>query len=151
MLLHLVHHGDAVDPAVDLRRRLSDAGLAQAEAVAAALAERGARPDVVWHSGKLRAKQTAEACWRVCNALARFEATRDVQPDDNPMWMRDRLRVEPREVLLAGHFPHLPRLLAALLGAPDGDAASFPAHGAVTLRSDDDGETWTEVWRSGTA
>jgi phosphohistidine phosphatase len=148
MLLHLVHHGEAVDPATDLRRRLSDAGVAQAEGVAAALAARGARPDVVWHSGKLRAKQTAEICWKACNALATLEATRDVQPDDNPMWLRDRLRFEPREVLLAGHFPHLPRLLAALLGGADGDAVAFPLHGAVTLQSDDEGDSWREVWRS---
>jgi len=46
-------------------------GLASAAGgVAADLAARGARPDVVWHSGKLRARQTAEIFWRACNALA---------------------------------------------------------------------------------
>jgi len=110
---------------------------------AAHAAARGARPVVVWHSGKLRAKQTAEAFWRACNALAEFSATRDLQPDDQPSWMRDRLRLESRDILIAGHFPHLPRLLGLLTGQPD---AAFPAHGVVALVTDDAGETWREEW-----
>ena len=109
MFLYLVHHGDAVGPDVDARRPLSAAGVAGVERVAAQAAANGARPQVVWHSGKLRAKQTAEALWRACNALAELSATRDLQPDDPPQWIRDRLREETRDILIAGHFPHLPR------------------------------------------
>ena len=144
--LLLVHHGDAVGPEVDPRRPLSDAGRAAVERAAADAASRGAKPQVVWHSGKLRARQTAEAFWRACNALAAFSATRDLQPDDPPQWIRDRLRAETRDILLAGHFPHLPRLLALLL-ANEGAAADFPLHGVVALSTEDDGETWQERWR----
>jgi phosphohistidine phosphatase len=99
---------------------------------------------VVWHSGKLRAKQTAEAFWRACNPLAEFSATRDLQPDDPAQWLRDRLRGEHRDILIAGHFPHLPRLRALLVNGRDDD---FPAHGVVALVSDDEGATWRELWR----
>src|SRR5947209_496686 len=115
MLLLLVHHGHAVGPEVDARRPLSAVGIAGVERVGAHAAARGAKPQVVWHSGKLRAKQTAEAIWRACNPLAELSATRDLQPDDPPQWMRDRLRGETRDVALVGHFPHLPRLLALLV------------------------------------
>lgn len=145
MNLYLVHHGDAVGPDVDPRRPLSAVGRAAVDFVAAKAAARGARPAIVWHSGKLRAKQTAEAFWRACNALAEFSATRDIQPGDPAVWMRDRLRGEPRDVLIAGHFPHLPRLLALLLGAHE--TAGFPLHGVVALVTEDDGDTWTEAWR----
>lgn len=147
MRVHLVHHGEAVGPEVDLRRPLSAGGRAAAERIAAQAASRGVRPAIVWHSGKLRAKQTADIFWRACNALAEFAVTRDLQPDDPPGWMRDRLRHETRDVLIAGHFPHLPRLLALLQGGVEGSTAGFPPHGIVTLRTDDDGETWTEEWR----
>ena len=143
MLLFLIHHGEAVGPDVDPRRPLSSRGQAQAERAAAGAASRGAKPAVVWHSGKLRSKQTAEAFWRACNPLAEFAATRDVQPDDPPQWIRDRLRAEPRHIAIAGHFPHLPRLVAQLLGGVE----DFPPHGAVALATDDEGETWREVWR----
>lgn len=145
--VYLVHHGHAVGPDVDLRRPLSEAGQLMSERVAAVAASKGARPDVVWHSGKLRAKQTAEIYWRACNALAEFAASRDLQPEDRPMFMRDRLRHESRDILLAGHFPHLPGLLALLTGDRDGMRAPFPQHGVVALRTDDEGESWTEEWR----
>ncbi len=98
----------------------------------------------MWHSGKLRARQTAEAFWRACNALAEFSATRDMQPDDPPEWMRDRLRGERRDILIAGHFPHLPQLLSILT---ESASATFPQHGVVALETSDDGETWKEIWR----
>jgi len=143
----LVHHGEAVGPDVDIRRPLSAAGRPASERVAAAAAARGMKPLIVWHSGKLRAKQTAEIFWRASNPLAEFSATRDLQPEDPAVWMRDRLRHEPRDVLIAGHFTHLPRLLALLRGERGGAMADFPLHGVVSVSTDDVGQTWTEDWR----
>ena len=150
MRVILVHHGEAVGPEVDPRRPLSPWGREAVEGLAQFAAARGVKPTVMWHSGKLRAKETAEAFWRACNPFAEFSATRDLQPDDPPAWMRDRLRGESRDILIAGHYPHLPRLLALLLTAgPEGAGlqASFPQHGVVVLRSDDEGETFSEEWR----
>src|SRR5207247_10034415 len=107
------------------------AGRADVAAVAAAY---GARPQVGWHSGKLRARQTAEAFWRACNALAEFSATRDLQPDDPPQWIRDRLREETRDTLIAGHFPHLPRLLALLVVGGEA-GVEFPIKRVGALRT----------------
>jgi len=143
MDLFLVHHGAAVGPEVDPQRPLSAAGREAVERVAAAAAARGAQPVVVWHSGKLRARQTAEAFWRACNALAELSATRDLQPDDPPVFIRDRLRLEPRAIMLVGHYPHLPRLLEMLMGP----GATFPQHGIVALTTADDGVSWREKWR----
>ena len=146
MRLYLVHHNVAVGPEEDPRRPLSAVGLANAARVAAKAAALGAKPDVVWHSGKLRAKQTAQEFWRACNPLAEFSASRDLQPDDPPQWIRDRLRGETRDIALCGHFQHLPRLLALLTSG--GEAGSdFPINGVVALVSDDEGETWRELWR----
>ena len=142
----LVHHGDAVGPDVDPRRPLSEQGRQDVDRLAREAAALGARPLVVWHSGKLRARQTAEAFWRACNALADLSAARDLQPSDPPEWMQDRLRGETRDILIAGHFPHLPRLLDLLVG-PGGGHPAFPQHGAVALATEDDGRTWRELWR----
>jgi phosphohistidine phosphatase len=104
----------------------------------------------VWHSGKLRARQTAEAFWRACNALAEFSATRDLQPEDPPEWIRDRLRGESRDVLIAGHYPHLPRLLTLLTGRGNAPV-TFPQHGVVAPVTDDDAKTWNELADRGPA
>jgi len=142
MRLVLVHHGDAVGPEVDPRRPLSPSGREAVQRLAAEAAGRGVKPAVVWHSGKLRAKETAEAFWRTCNPFAEFTATRDLQPDDPPEWIRDRLRRESRDLLIAGHYPHMPRLLRVLT-----NAEHFPLNGVVSLVSGDEGETFTEEWR----
>jgi phosphohistidine phosphatase len=146
MHLYLVHHGVAVEPGEDARRPLSAVGFAGAARVAAKAAALGAKPDVVWHSGKLRARQTAQEFWRACNALADFSASRDLQPDDPAQWMRDRLRGDTRDILIVGHFTHLPRLLSLLVSGGDA-GADFPVNGMVALVTDDEGETWRELWR----
>jgi phosphohistidine phosphatase len=145
--LFLVHHGDAVGPEEDSRRPLSPRGREEVVRIAASAAALGAKPAVVWHSGKLRARQTAEEFWRACNALAELSATRDLQPGDSPTWIRDRLRGESRDVMLVGHYPQLPNLLALLTAAAPDRAGVFPQHGIVALETMDDGETWKELWR----
>jgi len=144
--LYLVHHGVAAGPEEDPRRPLSAAGLAAVARLAAKAAALGARPDVVWHSGKLRAKQTGQEFWRACNPLAEFSVSRDLQPDDPPQWIRDRLRGESRDVAIAGHFPFLPRLLALLTSGGEA-GVDFPLNGIVALVTDDEGETFRELWR----
>ena len=73
-MIYLLHHAEAVDASVDPQRPLSPGGRAHAARLAADAAARGVRPDVIWHSGKLRARQTAEAYWKHCNPLADFSA-----------------------------------------------------------------------------
>ena len=127
-------------------RPLSDHGRLTAARLAEAAARRGARPDVVWHSGKLRARQTAELFWKACNPAARFSAARGLQPDDPAAWLRDQLAGESQSILLVGHMPHLPQLLRALCGQPsDSPAIDFPLHGCVALEWQDD--HWKEIWR----
>ena len=145
-MIVLVHHAEAVGPDVDPMRPLSDAGRTAATRLAAEAAGRGVRPDQVWHSGKLRARQTAELFWRACNPLAPFSAARGLQPDDPPAWLRDELAGESRSILIVGHMPHLDRLLRLLLqGDPASTVSSFPLHGCVALERD--AERWKEIWR----
>ena len=104
MRLVLVHHADAVGPEVDPQRPLSMAGRFDVDRLAAAAAAKGVKPAVIWHSGKLRSRQTAEAFWKACNPFAEFKATRGLQPSDGPWLFRDVLAEEPRD--LAGGRPH---------------------------------------------
>jgi phosphohistidine phosphatase len=143
--LFLVHHADAVPPDVDPERPLSARGRAHAEQLARNVAGRGVRPDVVWHSGKLRARQTAEAFWRACNPLAEFAAIHGLQPGDRPEWIRETVGPETRDVMLVGHMPSLPRVLHLLVSAST--PGEFPLHGVVALVREDAG--WREIWRIG--
>jgi phosphohistidine phosphatase len=126
-------------------RPLSESGRVTVARLAEEARLRGARPDVVWHSGKLRARQTAEAYWRACNPLASFKAMRGLQPDDPPSWIRDQL-IGEQSVMVVGHMPHLPALLHVLCGdGAESPGFDFPLHGCVALEAE--GERWKEVWR----
>jgi phosphohistidine phosphatase len=141
-LVLLVHHQAAVGPKEDSRQPLSLVGRATSDALASDAAKRGLRPEAIWHSGKLRAKETAEAFWRACNPLATFTAVRGLLPGDPPEWIRDRLLVEDTSVFVVGHMPHLARLLALMIDT----AAEFPSHGMVcAIRVDN---AWREAWRA---
>jgi phosphohistidine phosphatase len=129
-MLYLAHHADAVGPDVDPQRPLSTAGRMHADRIARDAKQRGASPAAIWHSGKLRARQTAEAYWRACNPLAELSAIRGLQPTDPPEWIKDRVAGESRDVLLVGHLPSVPNILRLLTG---NQAAEFPLHGLVAL------------------
>ena len=144
-MIYLVHHADAVGPEVEPQRPLSIAGRQHAEQLASDVAARGAKPEAIWHSGKLRARQTAEPFLRLCNPLAEFSAIRGLQPTDPPDWVRDLLSGEGREVMLVGHMPNLPRLLTLLVTGGESSLLSFPLHGAIALEPA--GERWIERWR----
>jgi phosphohistidine phosphatase len=142
VLVVLVHHADAVSPAVDTQRPLSVVGLAQADSVAARAKAAGAAPAEIWHSGKLRARQTGEACLRACNPFAAFRMVRGLLPEDPAEMMKIQLDAETRDVMLVGHMPNIAGLAARLAGAD----VNFPLHGAVAFARDDGG-VWKERWR----
>lgn len=142
MHVFLVHHSNALDPGVDPQRPLSPLGRAQADWLAAHARSMHAAPAVIWHSGKLRARQTAEAFLRLCSPFAAFKMVRGLQPADPTMWMEDALALENRDVLVVGHMPQLPAL-AERLGA----AVGFPLNGMIALERDDVNR-YTERWRA---
>lgn len=144
-MIYLVHHADAVLPDVEPQRPLSVAGRSQAEALASEAAARGVKPVAIWHSGKLRARQTAEPFLRLCNPMAEFSAIRGLQPDDPPEWIKNLVTGEHRQVMLVGHMPNLPRVLTLLVTGAQSPLLSFPLHGVVALEAT--GERWIERWR----
>ena len=127
-------------------RPLSDRGRVEVDTLAQKACDRGAKPDVIWHSGKLRARQTAEAYWKRCNPLATLSATRGLQPTDPTNWIIEAVGGETKHIMLAGHFPHLPRLLGRLTtGNAEADHVDFPLNGIVALENVNG--KWVERWR----
>jgi phosphohistidine phosphatase len=142
----LVHHGRALGRDVEPTQPLSGPGRAASQRLAVEVAARGVKPDIIWHSGKFRARQTAELFWRVCNPGAAFSVSRGLQPTDPPRVIRDQLEAGDRAILLVGHMPHLAGLLRVLCGElHDGPGMAFPEHGCVALVRQ--AGRWEELWR----
>jgi phosphohistidine phosphatase len=144
MTLLLIHHAEAVSPAVDPQRPLTEAGYQHALRMAALARDRGAAPATIWHSGKLRSRETGHAFLSVCAPFAKFQMVRGLGPDDAPGIMLAAIQRESQDLALVGHWPSLPALL--LLLSPT--SAAMPLHGVVALATSDHGVTWSELWRS---
>ena len=148
MRLLLVHHADAVGPDVDPQRPLSSRGHAQARALVERFSAELGRvtgvsawtPAAIWHSGKLRARQTAEA-FLALNPFAEFKMIRGLRPDDPPEIVLGALADETRDLVLVGHVPNLPALRQRLI-APAAPLPVFPLHGLVLVERAADG--WQE-------
>jgi phosphohistidine phosphatase len=139
----LVHHSEALDPDVDPLRPLTTHGHDQAGWLAEQVRAAGLKPAAIWHSGKLRSRQTAEPFYRVCNPFADFKMVRGLNPGDRPRTIADALVAETGDVLLIGHRPHIGLLLEAL--SPE--SRSFPLHGVVILEFEKTTAAWREIWR----
>jgi phosphohistidine phosphatase len=143
MIVLLIHHAAAVSPYEDPQRPLTEAGHQHALRLAELVKARDFVPALIWHSGKLRGRQTGHAFLQVCAPFAKFTMVKGVSPDDAPAAAVTSIQRESQDLAIVGHWPHLPALLRLL--APD--SAPMPQHGAVALQTDDDGVTWRELWR----
>ena len=114
MRLYLVQHGEAKPESEDPDRPLTDQGAADVRKVAAGAAVVGAARII--HSGKTRARQTAEI-WAQTLGVP-IDASDGLSPNDDPAIWAGRTGEE--DLMLVGHLPHLARLTGLLVA---GDAA----------------------------
>jgi len=131
----------------DPTQSLSNEGRSQA-GKAAAYTAKHARISVtnIFHSGKLRAKQTAEEFAQALKPRDGVRETDSLNPMDDPSIWANRLATETENLMLVGHLPHLGKLAGHLLCNDEKVAAvSFHNVAIVCLRRDDVG-AWSLNW-----
>ena len=143
MHLYLVQHGQAKSETEDPDRPITDRGTDEVARVAhQAVDVVGVWPARVVHSGKTRARQTAEV-WAGLIGVG-VEQADGLAPNDDPTTWAGRLGPSPDDLLLVGHLPHLGRLAALLVsGRPDPPLVRFRPGGLVGL---DQADTGWVIW-----
>jgi len=116
MRLYLVQHAQALTKEQDPDRPLSAAGRDDAGRVAAALAGAGVGLWRIRHSGKARARQTAEIMAAALAVEDGVEAMAGLAPNDAVTAVVPDLSGWEGDVMLVGHMPFVARLAAYLLG-----------------------------------
>jgi len=137
--LYLVQHGQAKTEDEDPERPLTDEGLDSVGRVARNAVERlGVRVARVIHSGKARARQTAEVWGDLLDT--EVEQADALAPNDDPTIWVARLHREAEDLMLVGHLPHLARLAGVLVtGVADHPVVTFRQGGLVGLERADTG------------
>ena len=142
--LYLAQHGKAYPENVDPERRLTPEGIAETEAVARYLKSIGASVNAIIHSGKARARQTAEIFARYLN-VARVEEASGLNPNDDPRIIASRISEYGQSLMIVGHLPHLSRLASLLLvNNPDVKIVEFKYSGVLKLTNT--GGSWVIEW-----
>lgn len=136
MEVYLVQHGEAKGEGEDPLRPLSEKGRQEAQRVAEALGKVGIRTPHIMHSGKLRARQTAEI---FAESLGPSEVREMIglAPNDNPEAAESFLEGAKEPIMLVGHLPHLSRLASLLItGNTEPETVSFRMGGAVCMEKE---------------
>jgi len=147
MRLYLVQHGAAASKELDPERPLTAEGRQTVEEAGGFLAFRDIRPGRIEHSGKLRARETAEILAAYLEPSEGLHEVEGIAPMDSIRPTAERLASSVMDVMIVGHLPHLSRLATRLLGAEheDDGIVGFQMGGVVCLERDD-AEHWAVAW-----
>jgi phosphohistidine phosphatase len=108
----LVRHGEAVSEGIDPKRPLSALGREDVVRVARLAVEKQVRVSAIYHSGILRAQQTADILGERLHPPSGVSALSGLQPMDDPASAAAELATATEPIMLVGHMPFMARLSA---------------------------------------
>lgn len=147
MNLYLVQHGRSKSKEEDPDRPLTDRGEAEVRKVASQVASHaGAAVRRIVHSGKTRARQTAEILGEFLQPQGGVEAAEGLDPMADPGIWAANIGEQTEDLMLVGHLPHLSRLASLLIcGSVEVKVIDFKNGGVVCLTRDEEG-AWSVEW-----
>ena len=146
-LIYLVRHGDALPAAAHPDRPLSVAGREAVEEIARLAKKRNVKVAAIYHSGILRAQETAEILARHLSPAGGVATRSGLLPEDDPAILKAELDLEDRWIMIVGHLPYLNRCVGLLVAAdPNRVVVDFPPATMVCC-SDGGGGKWEIAWK----
>jgi phosphohistidine phosphatase len=152
MILYLVRHGIAVDPAdpkspPDPERPLTAEGVKKTRSAALGLGALGVKPDILITSPYLRAAQSAEIFAEALEFLVeKIRASEALKPGANSAdTLKEISRLRAKEVMCFGHAPHLDQMISLLTGSR-GPFTALKKAGIACLEQTTTHGKWELVW-----
>ncbi len=141
MKLFLVQHGEQVPKIKDALEPLSNKGIDDVTKVAKFAKKAGITVDEIFHSVKLRAKQTAEIYARHILPHHAIEEKEKLKPMDHVTYWLDSLEYYEGNLMIVGHLPFMTKMASFLLShSHDDHPVKFHQGGIVCLEKDDNDE-----------
>ena len=147
MKLYLVQHGKAKKKDESPDRPLNGEGKNASKKTACFAAEQAhISVNAVLHSGKTRARDTAEIMAAYLCPVKGMIEEKDLLPNDDPQEWASRLSGEKEDIMLVEHLPQLSKLASLLLaGSDEKFSIDFKNSGIVCLQRDDS-SNWMLSW-----
>ncbi|MDP7080792.1 MAG: phosphohistidine phosphatase SixA [Candidatus Undinarchaeales archaeon] len=147
MELYLIQHAQAHTKEEDHGRSLNTEGRKTIDNVSAHLKRLGLRTHIIYHSTKLRSRQTAQEYAKVIPSWRGCVERQGLCPNDDIGPVMEELSSSRKAVAIVGHLPFLSRLASALLlGDPERDVIKFQHAGVVKLERNDETGRWQVAW-----
>ena len=146
MALYLVQHGKSLSKDIDPERGLSDDGKAETERIAGVAKGYEVEVSRIRHSGKKRARQTAEIYSAALEQERGVQERAGLQPLEEVAPLAGELD-SAENIMLVGHLPFMERLASFLItGKPEKPVFIFQNSGIVCLDKDSDTGLWAIRW-----
>jgi phosphohistidine phosphatase len=146
MPLYLVRHGEAYSEAADPDRSLTETGKTTVDGMAQLTAAFKIPVSQIFHSGKTRARQTADIFSKHLKPSAGVKEINKINPNDDVTKTASKL--DPAlNTMIIGHLPFLERLVSYLItGSPDRSIIKFQTGGIVCLDQIEKNGSWHIKW-----
>ena len=147
MALMLVQHGKSLPKEVDPQRGLSEEGRLEVKQMAALARDHRVDVAQIYHSGKKRARQSAEIFAAALDPQGGIIETKGLDPlDDVQAFANDGIKPDDN-VMIVGHLPFLESLTSYLItGSVDYHVFRFQNAGIICLEYDGEKNSWTIKW-----
>ncbi|MFO8085599.1 MAG: phosphohistidine phosphatase SixA [Desulfobacterales bacterium] len=146
MALYLVQHGKNLPKDKDPHKGLSEKGLAEIKRIAEVAAQYGVKVSKILHSGKTRAKQTAQVFASLLHIQSEIEQVDGINPLDDVTVLAKKLDSE-ENIMIVGHLPFMEKLTSYLVvGSDEYPIFKFQNGGIVCLDKEPDFKRWIIKW-----
>jgi phosphohistidine phosphatase len=146
MALYLVQHGKSLPRDIDPDQGLSEEGVSETERIAGVAKGYGVAVSLLRHSGKKRARQTADIFASALQPLGGIRETAGLKPLDDVAALAKEV-VSEEGVMLVGHLPFMERFASHLItGTAEKPVFRFQNSGVVCLEKDSETGFWAITW-----
>jgi len=146
MALYLVQHGKSLPEDVDPEKGISKEGILEVQRIAEVATGYGCKVAQISHSGKKRAKQTAEIFASYLKPRNGVVEISGINPLDDVAVYSGSLSVEDN-IMLVGHLPFMERLASYLItGSIEKKVFKFQNGGIVCLDRESESGDWFIKW-----
>ncbi len=146
MTLYLMRHGQAASKLVDHEQGLTASGRDEIERLAYFVADKSMRFERIWHSTKMRARQTAEIMAQVIAPDTELKVHKNLAPNDDPELLLHEIGAWTVDTLVVGHLPYMPQLLDMLTANTGSTQAIDFEPGTVVCLDNSSLKGWQIDW-----
>ena len=147
MNIYLMQHGKPIPKDKDPEKPLSERGRDEVQNIAGFLKKAGIQVEAVYHSGKTRARQTAEIMNSKINPDKEPRKRGGLSPLDDVRTIAEEIKQEQKDFMIVGHLPHLEKFISLLVtGSDSSQVVRFQQGGVVCLRTHEAEKNWTIAW-----